>query len=396
MQGSSMSFYYSFPTNYVFGEGALDRIGAQITGLDRVLFVHGRTAVARLGIDAAVKEAAASQGVSLREVSYCDANPDDELVDKLCDEVRDFKPDLILAAGGGSVIDAAKACALLSLANDRDREEGFCDWAARNLRQAREALPIGVILTLPASGSESNGSFVIKSRATRAKKAFASQLVKPSFAICDPSVMAQLPEKQVMCAVSDVMSHLFEQLFCTKLEMDLNDYLIMGAMDHLVECRNMMVEDANRAKAYEGIMLASSFALSYLLSMGRRCDWVAHEIDHRLGDRWGVPHGQALASIMPAWIRSNRENEFYRFKLQALESGCSFCRESGESALEAISGFYRELNLESESMLKCIADNTDNLVDAFLAGGPVGSCVTVDRELILKVFDEMQRDKVPA
>lgn len=380
------TFYYSMPTNYVFGEGALEKLGDLLAGCRKVLFMHGPHAVKRLGIDVRVTSLFRERGIAWKEIDFCTDNPDDSLIDKICLAVRDFDPDFILAAGGGSTIDAAKAVSLLCSARKMGGSQLSFRELYSKLGELDSALPIGVILTLPASGSECNNSFVIRDFQSGAKKASASALVSPRFALCDPSVMRTLSNDQLMCACSDIMAHLLEQLFCSQGHIDFTDHLIYGAISSLIESREMLNDEATLRRAYEGIMTTGSMSLSYLFSVGRKCDWVAHEIDHRIGSHLGVAHGHALSAIMPAWIRAMKDNEYYALRLEGFEKYCSYSMANSLSGLDTVSMFYQGLGLPTSEISATIHKRIDEFTDAILSTGELGRCQKLTPELCRKVL----------
>ncbi|WP_165043816.1 iron-containing alcohol dehydrogenase [Adlercreutzia sp. ZJ138] len=386
MDSSGKNFYFTMPTMYVFGDNAMTHLGERLEGCSRVVFIHGPHAVPKLGLDKDVHAIFDARNIAYSEFGKCGANPDEALVEHICDICQEFAPDLILAAGGGSVIDAAKAAALLyGMRREVGKDLRFYD-AAQGFRDLKQALPVGVILTLPASGSECNNSFVISEGCSGKKIARAHRLASPAFAICDPKVIESLSKRQLACACSDIMAHLLEQLFCTQERLDPFDMLIYGSISSLIESWNNLDDETMTVQSRESIMILGSLGLSYLFSAGRSCDWVAHEIEHRLSGTLPGSHGHVLSLVMPAWVRAMAGNPYYQIHLQGLEDNCPYALRNGFSGLEVITRFYKGLNLPADDIRAAVWCNMDECVEKIMAGGRLGKCEGLTPELCRSVL----------
>jgi alcohol dehydrogenase YqhD (iron-dependent ADH family) len=331
------NFFYSFPTQYVFGDKAirqLDRL-FQEWRAERVVIFHGSTAQ-KLGICADVKQSLEALNCAGLWIGDCPRNPDTDFLAGQEEPIRNFVPDFFLAAGGGSVIDAAKGMAAYL---------------------GRYDIPIGAISTLPASGSESNRSFVVKDNTTGKKVGKADSRLVPKFAICDPGYTLSLTRYQINCALADIMSHLLEQYFCLE-DFGLLDRLILACIEQLVEIESSLAIDHFDMPTRQNLVILASFALSYVLSCGRTLDWVAHTIEHSISGVYNSNHGEGLSIIMPRWISYASGNPHYRKRLEALGQRFSQGKDAMQDGLTSIESFFAKLNLSStlEKMVGCPVD----------------------------------------
>lgn len=321
------NFYYSFPTIYYFGNNAIDNLRKHITNdYKKLLVVTGASSARKLGILEQIENICSANNVKYVEYTNCPANPSFEIVDEISKILIEQDIDLIVAIGGGSVIDASKA-------------------AIFKLKENKE-IHLGTVLTMPASGSESNRSFVIYDPVTNNKLAKADNYIIPKFAICDPSYLNSLTQNQISCCLSDIMSHLFEQFFCLENWSFIDD-LILAAMKTVIRIKKRIDLNLCDIEAKQELMLISSFALSYLLSCGRTLDWVAHSIEHAISGRYKTKHGEGISIIMPKWIRYCSNNEYYAYRLKKMaeEFNLDNTNNSVENAILFIELFYENLSL---------------------------------------------------
>ena len=387
MSFNGKQFYYSMPTNYVFGTKAMDRFAEVIAPYKRVLFVHGAHALKALGLDVSIRERLEQAGTVFEELSDAPSNPTDTYVERVCKMCQSFQPDLILAVGGGSVIDAAKAAAVLYGARQETGADCSYVEALAGLRGLQQALPVGVVLTLPASGSECNNSFVIHCAESGKKLARAHKLATPKFALCNPETMETLSEKQLACACADIMAHLLEQLFCAQDYLDHVDNLIYASISSLIDSWELLKNEDTAQQARQDIMALGSLGLSYFLSVGRPCDWVAHEIDHRLSGRIPAAHGHVLSVVMPAWVRTMAENPYYRLRLQGFEERCPYTMKNHLTGLGTIQGFYDGLGLPADVVRNAVGANVDEAVRLIMDAGPLGRCEALTEQTCRTVLE---------
>ena len=295
-----LDFSFSMPTRIIFGSGAKAILEKELDEqpVSRVLLVYGRNSAHRNGSYHEVTGLLDARGIDYLEHPGCRENPDDEFVRAGAGLARAHGVSFILAIGGGSVIDASKAIALLA-ANHTDDI-----WAYQQARErfTAPALPLGVVLTTTGTGTEVNGGFVISRRANNEKVAFSSLSVRPRFAYCNPDYTISLPPQVLADNYTDILSHLLEQYFSMEETTGIVDAVILEAIHYLLkntpELRNWKDSYAFRANT----MFASTISLSYLFSCGKKVPWILHYLTHALASHRPVSHGESLRIVMPGWL----------------------------------------------------------------------------------------------
>jgi len=294
-------FNFQNPTRILFGRGQIENIAEQIPAEARILLVAGGGSIRDNGVLDQVKTALA--GRSVHEFWGVMPNPDIATLLPALDLVRAESIDFVLAVGGGSVIDAAK---LIAAAARTDAEP----WAilARGVR-VTGALPLGVVLTLPATGSESNGSAAISNRETGQKLVFASPLCFPRFAVLDPETTFSLPARQVSNGIADAFVHVLEQYLTYPTGGVLSDRLAEALLITLKEQGPLALNDPTNYEVRANLMWAASLALNGLIGQGVPQDWTTHHIGHELTALFGLDHARSLAVVLPAVLEARRQQK---------------------------------------------------------------------------------------
>jgi alcohol dehydrogenase YqhD (iron-dependent ADH family) len=295
------NFEYCNKTKIIFGKGTENRAGSEAAQYARrILLHHSGGSPVRSGLIGKVKESLKNAGVEWVELDGVLPNPRLSLVYQGIDIVKKEKLGLILAVGGGSAIDSAKAIAMGAV-NDCD----VWDFFERKLA-ADKALPVATILTIPASGSESSVSCVITNEQGPWKRGVNFECVRPAFSILNPELTYTLPPYQTACGIADMLAHIMERYFTKEPHVELTDELCEGAMRTII--RNGRKIFSGGEKNYDAraeIMWAGALAHNNFLSTGRIGDWASHAIDHELSALFDLAHGAGLSIIFPAWIRYN-------------------------------------------------------------------------------------------
>ncbi|MCL2067177.1 MAG: iron-containing alcohol dehydrogenase [Treponema sp.] len=295
------NFEYCNKTKIIFGKDTENTVGSEtVQYAKRILLHHSGGSPVKSGLIARVKESLKKAGVEWVELDGVQPNPLLSLVLKGIDIVKKEKLNFILAVGGGSAIDSAKAIAMGAV-NDGD----VWDYFERKLT-AEKALPVGAIVTIPAAGSESSVSCVVTNEQGPWKRSIKHECLRPVFAILNPELTYTLPPYQTACGISDMMSHIMERYFTKEPHVELTDELCEGAMRTII--RNAGKIFSGGEKDYDAraeIMWAGALAHNNLLSTGRIGDWASHALDHELTALFGIAHGAGLAIIFPAWMRYN-------------------------------------------------------------------------------------------
>ena len=295
------NFEYCNQTKIIFGRGTENRAGTETARYaKRVLLHHSGGSPVRSGLVDRVKESLKQAGVEWVELDGVQPNPLLSLVYKGIDIVKKEKLEFILALGGGSAIDSAKAIALGAV-----NEGDVWDFYERK-KTAEKALPVAAIVTIPAAGSESSVSSVITDERGPWKRGVNFECIRPVFSILNPELTYTLPPYQTACGITDMLAHIMERYFTREPHVELTDELCEGAMRAIIRNgRTIFSGGGQNYDARAEIMWAGALAHNNLLSTGRVSDWASHAIDHELTALFGIAHGAGLAIIFPAWIRYN-------------------------------------------------------------------------------------------
>ncbi|MDR0323058.1 MAG: iron-containing alcohol dehydrogenase [Treponema sp.] len=303
------NFEYCNKTKIIFGRGTEEKVGSEtVNYAKRILLHHSGGSTVSSGLIGRIKESLKKTGVEWEELTGVQPNPRLSLVRKGIEIVRNSKLDFILAVGGGSAIDSAKAVAVGAV-NDGDVWEFY-----ERKRTTDKALPVGTVLTIPASGSESSISSVITNDDGPWKRSIKFQCIRPVFSILNPELTYSLPPYQIACGVVDMLTHIMERYFTKTENVELTDELCEGAMRAIIRnARKIFNSKENNYDAMAEIMWAGTLAHNGLFETGRIGDWASHALDHELTAIFGIAHGAGLAIIFPAWIKYNIKENTKRF-----------------------------------------------------------------------------------
>ena len=287
------NFIYRNPTEILFGKGMIAEIASRVPADRPVLMVWGGGSIKKNGVYEQVKAALA--GHKLVEFGGIEPNPLHETCMKALAVVKDKGIKFLLAVGGGSVLDATKYLAAAALFPGTDPWEIL----RTNGSTVTGALPVGAVLTLPATGSESNGNAVISRKSNSEKLHFASSHVYPAFSVLDPESTFSLPAKQVRNGLVDAFVHVCEQYMTLPAQSLLQDRLAESVLQTLVEVAPRTLENPRDYASRADFMWSATIALNNLLSCGVPGDWATHMIGHELTAFYGIDHAESLAVVMP-------------------------------------------------------------------------------------------------
>ncbi len=386
------NFTFCSPTRFVFGRGTECEVGrlTKEAGATRVLLVYGGGSVVRSGLLDRVKQSLAAAGLSHEELGGVKPNPEDGLVRVGIGLFRRSACDFILAVGGGSVIDTAKA-----IACGAPYEGDFWDFYSGRARVER-AQPVGVVLTIPAAGSEGSGNSVITNRATGQKISLRSpEHLRPVFAVMNPELTYTLPAYQTACGICDMMVHIFERYFTNSTGTSITDHVAEGVLGCIIEQAPRVMACPTDYDARANIMWAGMLAHNGICGTGRTEDWSSHFIEHELSSLYGVTHGAGLAVIFPAWltvvgaIQPHRARQLAVNVLHVSDEGKPEADVIGEG-IERLRAFWSSLGLPSTLRELGIGrPDIDLLVDNLhrTKGEPIGAYVRLDRTLTRKIYE---------
>ncbi len=293
------NFSYWAPTRYVFGRGVEDRTGelTRQMGARRVLVVYGKGSVVRSGLLDRVHRSLREADVEYIDLSGVKPNPEDDEVRRGIALMRSNCLDGLVAVGGGSTIDTAKAIAA-GVPYDGD----FWDfWAGKATVQT--ALPVGVVLTIPAAGSEGSGNSVITRIDTKQKISLRTDYwLRPKFAVMNPELTFTLPPYQTASGIADMMAHIMERYFTSTDDVQTTDRVAEGVLQAIIEEAPKVMAAPDDYQARANIMWAGTLAHNGVCGCGRTEDWVSHFMEHEISAIYGVTHGAGLAVVFPAYL----------------------------------------------------------------------------------------------
>ena len=330
------NFNFYSPTEFIFGKGRASEAGHYVKkyGGSKVLIHYGGGSAVKSGLIGTVKSSLDGAGIAYCELGGVQPNPRDTLVYKGIDLCRNEGVDFILAVGGGSVIDSAKAIAI-GVPYDGDFWDMYCGKAPE------KALPVATVLTIAAAGSEGSGDSVITKEEGMLKRAVGSDHLRPKFSVMDPALTQTLPAYQTACGATDIMAHVFERYFTNTTEVEITDRLCEAVLITMVKETPRVIADPDNYEARANIMWAGMVAHNNICGVGRQQDWNSHGLEHELSGLYDVAHGAGLAVIMPAWMEYVHKHNVMRFCQMATRVfGCQMNFEDPEAtALEGIHKF---------------------------------------------------------
>lgn len=343
------NFTFYSPTEFVFGRGTQEKTGELVKryGGSRVLLVSGGQSAERSGLLPEVRQSLAEAGIAVVEQKGIQPNPVADKVYEGIDLARAEKIDFILAVGGGSVIDSAKAVALGAV-YDGD----FWDFYSGKATPAK-ALPVGVVLTIPAAGSEGSGNSVITKFDEKGRHKISVRypmVLRPRFAVMNPELTMTLPPFQTACGIVDMLSHIFERYFSNTPDCQVTDSIAEALMRSIMAEALRLFANPDDYQPRANIMWASTLAHNGLCGTGKQEDWASHRLEHEVSAFHDVAHGAGLAVIVPAWMafvsRSNPAKvESFATNVLGISREGKSSDELCRLAVEALKGFYHTLGL---------------------------------------------------
>jgi alcohol dehydrogenase YqhD (iron-dependent ADH family) len=384
------NFTFRNATKIIFGKDTENQIGKEVKQYsDKVLLCYGGGSIKKSGLYDRVTTSLKETGIEFLEISGVKPNPRLGLVKegiKLC---RDNDIKFILAVGGGSAIDTAKAIAV-GVPYNGDVWDFF-----QGKLKITEALPVGVILTIPAAGSESSTSSVITNEEGWYKRGIGSELIRPVFAVMNPELTFTLPEAQTLNGASDMMAHIMERYFTNTKAVDLTDRLCEATLKTIINNLPVILKDPNNYDARAEIMWAGTIAHNGLLSTGRLGDWASHGIEHELSAIYDIAHGAGLSIIFPAWMKyvyKHDINRFVQFAVRVWNVDLSLLSPE-EVALEGIARlteFFKKVGLPvSLSEVNITEERFEEMADKCTTSdkSTLGQFVKLNKQDIINIYN---------
>ena len=358
------SFEFVSPTKIYFGPGKENEVGSILKsfGASKVLIVIGKNSVIKSGLLERVVVSLSKAVIGYELLRGVRANPTFDLVEEGLKIVRDNKIDFILAIGGGSVIDTAKCIAVNYYHNGGVKEINF------HQATPTKALPIGVILTISAAGSELSNSCVIQDDVTGTKAGFNSDLIRPVFAIENPELTFSLPKEQIAYGVVDILMHTLERYFVESDKYQLADEFALGLIKNVLEVGLLAYQNPANYDYQASLMLASSLSHNGLTSIGKKFNMPVHQLEHPLSGMFpNIAHGLGLAILFPAWCKYYYKYDVEKFATLGERVFDIYSGDKEQDALatiEAFEEYFSRLDLPNKlSELGVKKEDVETLVN---------------------------------
>lgn len=348
-----LNFELYNPVKLVFGKGEIEKLSTLIPKKSKILVAYGGGSIFKNGIYDQVKSAL--EGFDVVEFGGIEANPYFETLMKALEIIREQKIDFILAVGGGSVIDGVKFISAAA-----KFEGNPLDILQKRIifKEGADVVPFGTVLTLPATGSEMNSGSVVSIKATQEKRDFGGSAMFPKFSICDPTVIASLPKRQLQNGVIDAYVHVLEQYLTYPHKGFLQDRIAESILQTLIEIGPDVVENPTDYALASNFMWSCTMALNGLIQKGVPSDWATHMIGHELTALYNIDHARTLAIIGPNLYRvlfETKKEKLAQYGKRVFQlTGTD--EEIARQAIEATVAFYHTMGMKTK-----ISENASNI-----------------------------------
>lgn len=384
------NFIYCNPTKLYFGEDSLDYLSAELPKYGRnVVLIYGGGSIKKNGIYDKVIAALKENGKEIAEIAGVMPNPTLAKLYEGVEIAREHKADLLLAVGGGSVCDYAKAVSV----SVNCEEDPWEKYYVRFEEPVCETVPVGCVLTMAGTGSEMNAGAVITNQETKQKvgHVFADEKVMPRFSILNPRFTMTLPHYQMVSGIYDIFNHICEQYFSGGDD-NTSDYISEGLMRSVIYSSRIANKDPQDYEARSNIMWTATWALNTLVASGKTTDWMVHMLGQAVGGHTNATHGMTLAAVSLPYYRHIMPYGLAKFKRFAINvwdvaPEGKDDRRIAEEGLAAMESWMRELGLVMNiSELGADAEMIDGIADAtfIMRGG----YKTLNREEVVEILKE--------
>lgn len=382
------NFTFYNPTKLIFGKGQVEALKEQVPQYGKkVLLVYGGGSIKRNGLYDRVIENFKAVDAEVFELSGVEPNPRLTTARRGVEICKENNIDLILAVGGGSVIDCSK-----TIAGGATYDGDVWDLITNKV-ELKDALPLGTVLTLAATGSEMNSGAVITNWETHEKYGWGSPLLFPKFSILDPENTYTVPRDQTVYGIVDMMTHVFEQYYHTAKNAPLQDRLCEAVLTTVIETAPKLLNDLENYEYRETILYNGTIALNNMLRMGTTGDWGSHNIEHAVSAVHDIPHAGGLAIIFPNWLRYTMEKGQDKTKQMAIRvfnvdpEGKSD-EEIAKLGIDHLRKFWSSLGAPEKLSHYDIDESTlDEMSQKAMARGKFGGFYSMEKEDVKKVLE---------
>jgi len=374
-------------TKIIFGRGSESKVGNEIKKFgNKILLHYGGKSIKKSGLYESVIKYIKDSGLDLIDFGGVQPNPRLKLVKKGIEICRREKVDFILAVGGGSVIDSAKAISI-GTPYSGDVWDFFSGKA-----EVENNIPLGVILTIPAAGSESSNGLVITNETGLYKRAYSTEILRPKFAILNPEISFTLSNYQTAIGAADIMAHVMERYFTNIENVDFTDRLCEATLKTIINNTLIVLAEPENYNARAEIMWAGTIAHNDLLSTGRVGDWGSHNIEHELSGVYDISHGEGLAIIIPAWMEYVYKNDIERFaqfaeRVWSVEPDFRDLEKTAIEGIEKMKEYFSQIGLPTSLEESGIDDKKfEEMAAKSTESGPLGNFIKLNKDDVLNIL----------
>lgn len=382
------NFIFYPATKYVFGRGVENQVADQLIafGMKKPLIVYGKGSVIKSGLLDRIKKSLDEAGIPYALLGGVQPNPVDEKVYEGIDLAKREGIDSLLAVGGGSTIDTAKAIAA-AIPYDGDFWDFYCGKA-----KVAKALPVGVVLTIPAAGSEGSGNTVITKLDGLHKLGMGSDALRPRFALMNPELTFTLPPYQTAAGITDMMAHIMERYFTNTPDVEITDRVAEGVLKAIITEAPKVIADPHDYQARANIMWSGTLAHNGVCSGGREEDWSTHALEHELSAVYGVTHGAGLAVMFPAWMTyamAENPGKIAQFARRVFDIAEPDDAKAASAGIQALKAFLASIGMPTTLAALGIPDPDIDLLARKVTenkGNPFGSYIKIDLPTAAKIY----------
>jgi alcohol dehydrogenase len=381
------NFTYQNKTKIIFGKDTENKVGIETKQFgSRILLHYGGGSIKKSGLYDKVVNSLKEEGLTFVELGGVQPNPRLSLVREGIKICRENNIDFILAVGGGSVIDSAKAIGV-----GTPYEGDVWDFYTGK-DKIQKTIPVGVVLTIPAAGSESSAGSVITNEDGWYKRGAGAPIMRPAFVIMNPELTFSLPPYQTACGVADMMAHIMERYFTNVKDVELTDRLCEATLKTIINNAAIAIGEPDDYAARSEIMWAGTIAHNGLLDTGRIGDWASHDIEHEISAIYDIAHGAGLAIVFPAWMKYVYKQDVNRFvqfavRVWGVEPDFKDIEKTALEGIERMKDFFRDIGLPvSLTDAEIPEDRLEEMAQKGTEDGPLGNFVKLEKEDVLDIL----------
>jgi len=393
------NFTYYVPTEVEFGRDTEHKVADLIKkhGGSRVLVVYGGGSAQKSGLLDRIYSHLKEAGLEYQSIGGVKPNPTVELARKGVEQALAMKADFILAVGGGSVIDTAKG---IAHGNANPGTDIWDFWTSK--ASLRKSTPVGVVLTIPAAGSETSASAVLTNTEIGQKRGLSSELNRPAFAILNPELTFTLPQYQVACGITDILMHTLDRYFVPEEDNETSDAIAEALLRTVIHNGSIAIKNPQDYQAMSELMWCGSLSHNSITGLGSRGDWAVHQLGHELSAKFDVAHGASLSAMWKSWalyVYKANPRRFARYAqtVWAVDAGGDD-EQMALAGIEATVAYFKSLGMPTNFKELGIGTLSDSELDdlayrcTYFGSRTIGNFMVLDQKKIRDVYSLANQD----